>query len=84
MNTNQKPYNIALAKKLLKEGSNIWHVKYITGLSILSMVRLNLIEFYYPFTKFIPHPDPKTIEETSKGLEVINTDIQWLRLKLYA
>lgn len=69
-----KTYAIELAKYMLTYCTDFVHIKYITGLTITNMLRLKLIEYYYPFMKTVYEN-----AEDIKGTKVVNTDIKWLR-----
>ncbi len=71
-----KEFNIGLARHMLNYCRDFTHIKRITGLSILRMVKLNLIEWYHPYSKVV-YKDSTDI----KGTTVPDINITWLRRK---
>ncbi len=92
-NSTYKPYSVEyavdLAKYMLVTSKDFTFVKKITGLTIRDMLHLELIEYYYPYTKKILTEE---FIERNKGnivvpqegdwIEVPDTSIQWLRRKV--
>lgn len=72
-----KDYAIDLTRHMLTYCTDLTYIKKITGLSLIKMLELKLIEYYYPFKKRV-YKENSIVEFTI----VEDTNVSWLRVKV--